>query len=59
MYDAQFEKNEQEWDEIKKEIVGDYFEQLNADQEPNSAEDSPPLSEAIEVSHHFRLTCAF
>ena len=27
-FDSNFAQKEQEWDEIRKEIVGDYFEQL-------------------------------
>ena len=49
MYDPEFLKSEQEWDEIKKEIIGDYFEQLAAEQDQSEVEEQSDQSE-VEVS---------
>jgi hypothetical protein len=49
VYDPEFLKSEQEWDEIKKEIIGDYFEQLAAEQDQSEVEEQSDQSE-VEVS---------
>lgn len=48
-FDENFAQKEAEWDEIKKEIVGDYFEQQQAmaeAQDQQSEEDSAEITQA-------------
>ena len=50
MFDPDFLKTEKEWDEIKKEIIGDYFEQLAAQREQSEEGEQSEQSE-VEVSN--------
>jgi len=48
--DPDFLKTEREWDEIKKEIIGDYFEQLAAQQQQSEEGEQQSDQSEVEVS---------
>ena len=55
MFDPDFLKTEKEWDEIKKEIIGDYFEQLAAQREQSEEGEQREQSE-VEVSNLYSVS---
>lgn len=54
--DADFEAHESEWDEIKKEIVGDYFELLQAQASGDEGQEEQGSADEAEVSKDLHLT---
>lgn len=54
-FDPLFESKESEWDEIRKEIVGDYFQQLeqqSEESEQSDENDNEVVSVLSSSSHH-------
>ena len=56
-FDPNFAQQEAQWDEIKKEILGEYFENLNqAQEEADKSEENPTAIDRVNVSCASKLT---